>query len=103
MTDVHVTDVGPARDEGGRAHIETGHGGGHGEAGHDTTTGLSNNKLGMWLFLGSECLLFGGLISTYMLYRVRRTSPCLEADTARTMVSELISRMNELIDVTGMS
>ena len=36
-----------------------------------TTTGLSNNKLAMWLFLGSECLLFGGLISTYMLYRGR--------------------------------
>jgi cytochrome c oxidase subunit 3/cytochrome o ubiquinol oxidase subunit 3 len=32
---------------------------------------LSNNKLAMWLFLGSECLLFGGLISTYMLYRGR--------------------------------
>ena len=34
----------------------------------ETTTGLSNNKLAMWLFLGSECLLFGGLISTYMIY-----------------------------------
>ena len=32
--------------------------------GHHTSTGLSNNKLAMWLFLGSECLLFGGLIST---------------------------------------
>jgi len=41
----------------------------HGAA--HTSTGLSNNKLGMWLFLGSECLLFGGLISTYMLYRGR--------------------------------
>ena len=40
---------------------------------HHTTTGLSNNKLAMWLFLGSECLLFGGLISTYMLYRGRHT------------------------------
>ena len=38
---------------------------------HATSTGLSNVKLGMWLFLGSECLLFGGLISTYMLYRGR--------------------------------
>ena len=38
---------------------------------HTTSTGLSNNKLAMWLFLGSECLLFGGLISTYMLYRGR--------------------------------
>ncbi|MGD9796018.1 MAG: cytochrome oxidase subunit III, partial [Acidimicrobiia bacterium] len=32
---------------------------------------MSNTKLAMWLFLGSECLLFGGLISTYMLYRGR--------------------------------
>ena len=38
---------------------------------HATSLGLSNNKLGMWLFLGSECLLFGGLISVYMLYRGR--------------------------------
>ena len=43
----------------------------HAEHGHHTSTGLSNNKLGMWLFLGSECLLFGGLISTYMIYRGR--------------------------------
>ena len=39
--------------------------------GHGTGTGLSNNKLLMWVFLGSECLLFGGLISTYLIYRNR--------------------------------
>ena len=39
--------------------------------GHASSTGISNVKLGMWAFLGSECLLFGGLISTYMLYRGR--------------------------------
>jgi cytochrome c oxidase subunit 3/cytochrome o ubiquinol oxidase subunit 3 len=38
---------------------------------HETTTGLSHTKLGMWLFLSSECLLFGALISTYVLYRGR--------------------------------
>jgi heme/copper-type cytochrome/quinol oxidase subunit 3 len=37
--------------------------------GHHTSTGLSNEKLGMWAFLGSECLLFGGLISTFILLR----------------------------------
>jgi heme/copper-type cytochrome/quinol oxidase subunit 3 len=36
---------------------------------HDTNTGISNTKLGMWLFLGSECLLFGGLITTYLVYK----------------------------------
>jgi heme/copper-type cytochrome/quinol oxidase subunit 3 len=37
----------------------------------ETTTGLPHTKLAMWLFLGSECLLFGALISTYVLYRGR--------------------------------
>ena len=53
----------------------------HAEASHDvaagghdahvTNTGLSNEKLAMWGFLGSECLLFGALISTYLLYKNR--------------------------------
>jgi heme/copper-type cytochrome/quinol oxidase subunit 3 len=38
---------------------------------HVTNTGISNEKLAMWGFLGSECLLFGALISTYLLYKNR--------------------------------
>jgi heme/copper-type cytochrome/quinol oxidase subunit 3 len=37
--------------------------------GHHSSTGLSNEKLAMWAFLGSDCLLFGGLISTFLIYR----------------------------------
>ena len=58
-----VTAPGGHDAQGGDAHGADAHGA------HYTSTGLSNNKLAMWLFLGSECLLFGGLISTYMLYR----------------------------------
>ena len=36
---------------------------------HETNTGISNTKLGMWVFLGSECLLFGGLITTFLIYK----------------------------------
>jgi len=36
---------------------------------HATSTGLPSTKLAMWLFLSSECLLFGALISSYVLYR----------------------------------
>ena len=39
------------------------------DAAHQTSTGLPNRKLAMWLFLASDCLLFGALISTYVLYR----------------------------------
>ena len=36
---------------------------------HRTTTGLSHRKLAMWLFLGSECMFFGGLIGTFLVYQ----------------------------------
>jgi heme/copper-type cytochrome/quinol oxidase subunit 3 len=36
---------------------------------HYTSTGLNNWKLGFWTFIGSECLFFGTLISTYMVYK----------------------------------
>ena len=32
-------------------------------------TGLYNSKLGIWLFLASEVMLFGGLFSAYILLR----------------------------------
>ncbi len=33
-------------------------------------TGLNNARLGVWLFLASEAMLFGGLISAYVFLRV---------------------------------
>lgn len=37
--------------------------------GHYTSLGVDNRKFGMWIFLASECLLFGTLIFTFLLYR----------------------------------
>ena len=34
-----------------------------------TTTGLDHRKMVMWVFIASECLFFGSLISTYLVYR----------------------------------
>jgi cytochrome c oxidase subunit 3/cytochrome o ubiquinol oxidase subunit 3 len=53
---------------------------GRGEEHPETTTGLPHTKLAMWIFLGSECLLFGALISTYVLYRGRDTAGPFPAD-----------------------
>jgi heme/copper-type cytochrome/quinol oxidase subunit 3 len=41
----------------------------HVEHGHTTSTGIDNKKLMMWLFLGSDCMFFGTLISTHLIYR----------------------------------
>jgi cytochrome c oxidase subunit 3/cytochrome o ubiquinol oxidase subunit 3 len=74
--------------------------------GAPTTTGLSNNKLAMWLFLGSECLLFGGLISTYMLYRGRTQHgprPETVYDIPFTSVSSFVLLMSSLTMVLAVS
>ena len=37
-------------------------------------TGLWNAKVGIWLFLASEVMLFGGLFAGYLVLRVGSTS-----------------------------
>ncbi len=73
---------------------------------HHTTTGLSNTKLAMWLFLGSECLLFGGLISTYMLYRNRQSDqigPDQLWDIPFTSATSFVLLMSSLTMVMAVS
>jgi heme/copper-type cytochrome/quinol oxidase subunit 3 len=41
----------------------------HAGAHHYTTTGLDNRKVAIWMFIGSECMLFASLISTYLIYK----------------------------------
>ena len=43
----------------------------HGHGHHYTTTGLDNRKIAIWAFIGSECMLFASLISTYLIYKGR--------------------------------
>lgn len=38
---------------------------------HYTSTGLPSWKIGFWAFIGSECLFFASLISTYLVYKGR--------------------------------
>src|SRR3954465_4841507 len=36
-----------------------------------TSTGLDHKKIAIWAFIGSECMLFVSLISTYLIYKGR--------------------------------
>jgi len=38
---------------------------------HYTSTGLDSRKVAIWAFIGSECMLFVSLISTYLIYKGR--------------------------------
>ena len=66
---------------------------------HATATGISNEKVAMWAFLGSECMLFGALISTYLLYRHKAVSgptPHSLYDIPFTSVSSFVLLMSSL-------
>ncbi len=67
---------------------------------HATSLGIANDKLGIWSFIGSECLFFGALISTYLLY-VGRTgdsalTPATIFDIPFTSASTFILLMSSL-------
>jgi cytochrome c oxidase subunit 3/cytochrome o ubiquinol oxidase subunit 3 len=73
-----------------------------------TNTGMSHPKLGMWAFLASECLLFGALISTYLLYRGRVGTgqgpiPHDVYDIPFTSVSSFVLLMSSLTMVLALS
>ena len=64
------------------------------------STGVENRKLGMWVFLSSEFLFFGALISNYLLYSNRAgfegIYPSEVYDIPFTSVSSFVLLMSSL-------
>jgi cytochrome c oxidase subunit 3/cytochrome o ubiquinol oxidase subunit 3 len=78
------------------------------EAGHPpTSTGLSNEKVAMWSFLGSECMLFGALISTYLLFKGQSEPGTIGPDDVfdipYTSVSSFVLLMSSLTMVLALA
>src|SRR2546423_9935406 len=68
---------------------------------HDyAVTGIDSRKLGMWGFLASECLFFGALITSHLLYRARAPqgakTPHDAYDIPYTPVSSFVLLMSSL-------
>ena len=73
---------------------------------HHTSTGLDNRKLAFWMFIGSECLLFGSLISTYLVYQGRSVvgpTPDEILDIPLTSVSTFVLLMSSLAMVLALA
>jgi cytochrome c oxidase subunit 3/cytochrome o ubiquinol oxidase subunit 3 len=74
---------------------------------HDfAATGIDSRKLGMWAFLASECLFFGALISSYLLYRTKGPEgqrPHDLYDIPYTSVSSFVLLMSSLTMVLALS
>ncbi len=60
-------------------------------------TGLYNGKLGMWLFLASEVMLFGALFSSYVLLRVN----ALDWPRGADLLNVPLATVNTMILITS--
>jgi len=72
----------------------------------ETSTGLDNRKLMMWLFLASDCLFFGAFIAAYLLYRDRSLVgpyPDELFDIPFTSVSAFVLLMSSVTMVLALS
>lgn len=72
----------------------------------ETTTGINHRKLLMWVFLGSDCLFFGSLIATYMVYRgqsIVGPYPKDIIDVPITTVSTFVLLMSSFAMVMGVA
>jgi len=77
----------------------------HAEA-HEGSTGQNTRKLLMWAFLGSDCMFFGSLIGTYLVYRGRALAgplPHEVFDIPYTSVSAFALLMSSLAMVLALA
>ncbi len=67
-------------------------------AAEETTLGLDNRKLAMWVFLGSEFMFFGAFITAYLLYLDETNgAPGIELfDIPFTSISSFVLLMSSL-------
>ena len=68
----------------------------------ETTTGIDHRKMLMWACLGSECMFFGSLITTYLVYEGKSLVgpyPADLFDIPVTSVSTFVLLMSSLMMV----
>ena len=67
--------------------------------------GLNHLKLGMWLFIGSEVMFFGGLIAAFLHYKVNNPSPLETAllDVTLVGINTFILLSSSFTVVLGLS
>jgi len=80
----------------------------HGQAGHDPHLAhhfdtleqqYSSAKLGMWVFLGTEILMFGGLFCAYSVFR--HNYPLVFSFAAETYLNTKLGALNTVVLITS--
>src|SRR5206468_3498280 len=81
-------------------------GGSKGAEEHPTSLGIDNRKVAMWAFLGSECMFFGALIATYLLFHTHTgdgPTPHQIYNIPYTSVSSFVLLMSSLTMVLALA
>ena len=71
-----------------------------------TSMGVENRKMAFWAFIGSECLLFGSLISTYLIYQGKSLDGPTPHDVLNiplTSVSTFVLLLSSLLMVLALA
>ncbi|HEX5520779.1 MAG TPA: cytochrome c oxidase subunit 3 [Longimicrobiaceae bacterium] len=71
----------------------------------NSSTGLASRKLAFWTFIGAECLIFGGMIGTYLAYKGNSISgpyPHEILNIPLTSFSAFVLLMSSLTMVLGL-
>ena len=64
-------------------------------------TGMSNGRLGIWLFLASEVMLFGALFSSYLLLRVGAPQWPPEGGRSSDLLSVPLATFNTVVLISS--
>jgi cytochrome c oxidase subunit III len=66
---------------------------------HYTSTGLDNRKLAIWTFIGSECLFFASLISTYLVYKGKSLTGPLPHEESQCMLAGQMQTCEQVFEI----
>jgi cytochrome c oxidase subunit 3 len=65
----------------------------------ETSTGLDNRKTAIWAFIGSECLFFASLISTYLVYKGKSKIGPLPHETSQCMLHGKLQECDHIFEI----
>lgn len=64
-----------------------------------TATGIDTRKLAIWTFIGSECLFFASLISTYLVYKGKSLVGPLPHEASQCMLDGKMQQCDPIFSI----
>jgi cytochrome c oxidase subunit 3 len=64
-----------------------------------TSTPLDSRKLAIWTFIGSECLFFGSLIATYLVYKDKSLIGPLPHEPSQCVLQGQLQRCEAIFEI----